>query len=144
VCPVNSDEPRSATAATMDQSQPTREELEKGLQAIRRRRRLKHGPVFGLLLLIASRVVLSRAAPALGQTLDKSILFHIVFDGAFACCVLLGFVPVVTLRCPRCHQFFHAGRYRNDLARRCLTCGFRLDGSNVADALSANDRYHQI
>jgi len=107
------------------------ESVRDGLALIRRRRLLAHGPFGAFVALTFVPVLIQSVSPRFGQAIRESDLFRFA---AFAgwCFAMYGilFVRVVTLKRPRCHQPFHAGRYRND-ARKCLNCGLHLDCSNA-------------
>ena len=111
-------------------------ELHDGLREIRETRRLSHWPfhiAIGLALFFG--FIRSNFPSFDGSFADKMIvaLLGVAFVVGI---VLIMFVSVIDLRCPRCREFFHAKkrRYRNDFARKCLNCGLRLDGRNAGDA----------
>ena len=101
------------------------------LQRLRRRRFLAHSPLCVVLVGALAFVGITRLSPAL-QIPAKQVLGTVVGLSMAASLLAALFVNVAGARCPRCGELFHMGpRYRNDLARRCLWCDLRLDGSNA-------------
>jgi hypothetical protein len=104
------------------------------LRRIRRRRLRAHG-AFGLIFAIALvGLVVRMAWPGISFTLTDWLWFRVLWISLFALAIYAFFFEsVADLLCPRCEKPFHMGpKYRNDFTRRCLNCGLRLDGSNIA------------
>ena len=112
-------------------SAPTTAEIDAGLRHIRNRRRLSHLPFAAAIIGAVCVALADEMWPgAIGTA--RSLLTPLFLVAI----LLVVFVPIAGLRCPRCHGFFHAGpKYRNDFVRKCLHCGLRLNGSNSRDAV---------
>jgi hypothetical protein len=103
------------------------------LQALRRRRRLKHWPFLAILASMVVFLVLRVGFPSFSGSVFESVLVVAIGIGLIPA-VLLSFVSVMHLRCPRCHDFFHSSKnpYYSEFAQSCVHCGLRLDGRNAA------------
>ena len=66
---------------------------------------------------------------------DTHQIFAFVLMAPFAICILVvvaAFVYLLTHRCPRCtHPFFWSTFKGNYFTSACLSCGVKLDGSNL-------------
>ena len=113
-------------------------EIQKKLGNIRKLRFFCHMPfllIFGIGL---TKVGLNLFQPDAAKAIfDNSVLLFfvkLIFVWLFA-----GFFVGILIRrqkCPRCGDYFHSRKngsyfFYNDLARKCLNCGLKLDGSNV-------------
>jgi len=113
-------------------------EIQQELRKIRRLRFFCHTPFFVIFGVGLTKVGLSLFQPDSAKTIfDNSVVLFIwklIFIWAFA-----GFFVGILIRrqkCPKCGDYFHNRRngsyfFYNDLARKCLNCGLKLDGSNV-------------
>jgi hypothetical protein len=113
-------------------SAPSDSELIAKLRELRKRRRLKHWPVAAVLALGLVLIVLRLCLPSFSGSVVEGILEVAITFGLIPA-VLLGFISVAHLRCPRCHDFFHCGknpRY-SEFTQACRHCGLRLDGGNA-------------
>jgi hypothetical protein len=118
------------------QAQKSPEALREGLREIRSQRRLAHLP-FVFVAFFAFFFGFIRANfPAFDGSFADKLILALLGVAMVPAVLLMMFMSVINLRCPRCREFFHAakGRYRNDFARKCLNCGLRLDGRNASDA----------
>lgn len=111
-------------------------EIEAGLRKIRFRRRLSHGPFVTAFLLAGLMLLLKLVNSEASSAIARTTIFQFLSQALIAVgAILILFVPVAGLRCPRCRNLFHCGNnHRNDFTRKCLNCGLRLDGSNANES----------
>src|SRR5262245_6959883 len=105
------------------QAQKSPDAIRAALAEIRSQRRLAHLPLLTVFALGWLFSAIRAGVPAFERTFWSKLSVALLGVGLVVALILIFAIQVINLRCPRCRKFFHAGRYRNDFARKCLNCG---------------------